>query len=353
MNKIVLFAPGVFAPWTEGRKIFVADLAATLRNRGVCVELLDGAASPSPGRAILSTLRELRDVCHHPSRLHAVVAFPYGTFYGLRGKVNTLSLLRSRAICSEAEVPHISVFYSCVGLEVDELGNRFAPALAVGRSGVGIGAMHLGIRHRPTRWCPTGEGLKRVLFLCGYQKPTSRALHDVMHERGLADLLDAGSVLAARNIALTIAVPFLRDASMRRRLRLEIARRCPALKVELKTEVDPFALFQCHDAFVFPYRSEHSVFVPTSLLEAMSVGIPVIAADHAMYRSLTVGRDGSRCTLHHVGDASDLALAVCALADDYDAAVGKSVVVASEVRAEWTVERAADEMLAAIKSMTG
>lgn len=350
MNKIVLFAPGVVPPWTEGRKVFVKDLADELRARGVSVQLLNGASASSRGSVILDALRHLRAVCNDRSHVDVVAAFPYGTFHGFRGKVNAWLLHRSQAICSNAGIPHIAVFYSCVGLEVNQLGSRFAPALAVGRQGSSIDAMHLGIRHPSTTWCSAGNGLGRVLFLCGYQKATLRALHDVLHERGLADLLDAGNAMADENVQLTVAVPFLRNAGMAGRLRREIAQRCPRLDVELQGEVDPYELFRSHDAFVFPYRSRHSVFVPTSLLEAMAFGIPVIAADHLMYRSLTVAKGGARCGLHRVGDATDLGNALHALHGGYDAAIEKAYVVSKEVRTEWTVEHAVDELLAKISS---
>lgn len=348
MKRIVLLAPGAVPPWTEGRKIFVTDLAAALRSRGVVVHLLDGAPAASPMRMILGALHQLDALCVGPHAVDAVLTFPYGTFHGLRGMVNAWLLRRSRAICAKAGIAQIPVFYSCVGLGLDRLGRRFGPAMAVGRSGPGIDSIHLGIRHPSHTWRPLGNGLQRLLFLCGYQKPTARALHDVLHERGLADFLDAGNTIASDNIRLTIAVPLLRDARMRERMRAEIARRCSALDVVLQDEVDPYTLFQRHDAFVFPYRRQHSVFVPTSLLEAMSIGIPVIAADHAMYRDLTVGSAGARCGLHRVGDSVDLADTVRGMRQNYDAAVERARTVAVEIREEWTVERAVDELLAVI-----
>lgn len=352
MRRVVLLAPGAVAPWTEGRKIFVTDLATELRSRGVSVHISDGAPAVSPAHGILSALRELGTLCDGPNAVDAVVAFPYGTFHGLRGRVNTWLLRRSRAICASAGVPYIPVFYSCVGHELDQLGHRFGPALAIGRSGSGITSMHLGIRHQSRTWRPLGGGLQRLLFLCGYQKPTARALRDVLQERGLADLLDAGNVMASENIRLTIAVPFLRDTHMRECLRAEIARRCPALNVELQNEVDPYKLFQCHDAFAFPYRSRHSVFVPTSLLEAMSIGIPVIAADHVMYRDLTIAKTGYRCGLHRVGDPIDLARTLRTMRKGYDLAVDRARIGSGEVRKEWTIEHAADELLNVINSPT-
>jgi len=348
MKRIVLFAPGAVPPWTEGRKIFVRDLAAALRSRGIDAQVLDGAPASSTATMILNALLGLRSAGNHAHAETVVVAFPFGTFHGLRGRINAWILRRSRSLCARAGFVHIPLFYSCVGLDVELLGRRYGPAVAVGRSAPGMSSIHLGIRHLADAWQPSGEGLKRLLFLCGYQKPTVRALHDVLYERGLIDLLSAGDAMATANIRLTIAVPFLRDAHMRSLLQAEIASRCPTLDVDFQGEVDPYSLFQSHDAFAFPYRSQHSVFVPTSLLEAMSFGIPVLAADHAMYRDLTGAASGPRCGLHEVANSMDVARTLLEMQKNYTFVVERARAVSIEVRDEWTVECAAGELLAAI-----
>ncbi|MEO8671041.1 MAG: glycosyltransferase [Tahibacter sp.] len=208
-------------------------------------------------------------------------------------------------------------------------------------------AMHLGIRHTERRWLASSE-LRRLLFLCGYQHSTQRAIHDVLNERGLADLLDAGTTLAERGITLTIAIPFLRDQHMRERMRREIAARCPRLIVDLQGEISTNDLFASHDAFSFPYRNEHAVFVPTSLLEAISFGIPVVAADHVMYRDLTHSAVGPRCSLHRVGDPAHLASVVAGMQDSYGDSVVRANAAAIDVRGEWTLDNAVDELLGAL-----
>ena len=190
--------------------------------------------------------------------------------------------------------------------------------------------------------------MRNALFLCGYQQPTRRALRDVMEQRGLIDLLRAGNALAAAGIRLVIAVPFLRHESMRIRLLAETRRLCPALDVSLQDEVDAVSVFLENDVFVFPYRADHAVFVPTSLLEAMSVGIPVVAADHLMYRALTIGASGPRCGLHRIGDSDDLASQLLEMGSSYDVAVERAAQSAICVRAEWTIEHSANQLIAAL-----
>jgi glycosyltransferase involved in cell wall biosynthesis len=194
--------------------------------------------------------------------------------------------------------------------------------------------------------------LNNVLFLCGYQLPTRRALNDVLEQRGLIDVLRVGNVLADAEIRVSIAVPFLRNTAVRDKL-FRVARDlCPKLQMKFLAEIDPIRALLAHDAFLFPYRAVHSVFIPTSLLEAMSVGIPVVAADHAMYRTLTMSDNAARCVLHKVRDADDLAVQILALKRDYPAAVSRSANAAVAIRKEWIIERSADELLAAIPALS-
>jgi glycosyltransferase involved in cell wall biosynthesis len=348
VKRLVLLAPAAVPPLTEGRKKFVIDLTAALRAAAVDVVLLDGMPAASPATMMLHALRQLRGRLAGGASIDAVAVFPFGAFRGVRGQINAWFLRQAKRLCASAQVPQMPVIYSCAGLDIEQLGARFGPALAVGRAGRGIERMHLGIRHSTGVWQPGGSGLQRLLFLCGYQKATASQLRDVLHERGLADLLAAGNDLAAAGMRLTIAIPFLRDARLHKQLRSLATRQCPALEIDMVDEIDPAVAFTTHDAFVFPYRTEHSVFIPTSLLEAMSCGIPVIAADHAMYRDLTIGADGPRCQLHRIGDARHLAQTARAMQLDYGAAIDKARVASAQVRAQWTLDRAAGELLTAL-----
>jgi glycosyltransferase involved in cell wall biosynthesis len=347
VKRILFAAPGVSPPLTEGRKLFVNDLAAALRTRGHNVAVLDGAQADSGTRAIAQTLQKLRRYCESDS-VDAVFIFPYGTFHGVRAWANTYFIRRSRAICAAAKIAAVPVFYSCAGMELHSVGRRFGPALAVGRQSENLRSIHLGLRSSPCLWTPSNDCLRRLLFLCGYQKPSRASWRNVLLERGLLDLLRAGNALARNGIRLTVAIPFFREPSMQYRLNEAAAELCPDLAVEVRDEVDSAAVFQEHDAFVFPYRAEHAVFISTTLLEALAAGIPTVAADHAMYRSLTLGACGPRCGLHAIGDAKDLASRLLAVQRDYAAAVLRAREEAATICDEWNIERSADELLDAL-----
>ena len=351
MKDIVLVAPGVHPPLTEGRKLFVLDLAETLRGRGVAVEVISGSAGAGGGRAIHQSLQRLRARCKSRSRIDAVGVFPYGRFEGFRRIANEWLIARTLAYARRYRIPALPVFYSCAGLPIEEVDRKFAPALAIGISKGRIDALSLGVSREMRGWQPLRPAMQRLLFLCGYQQATSDALHGVLYERGLFDLLAAGNGLASAGMRLSIAIPFLREESMRTRL-FDLAKRiCPDLEIDLQDSINPSSAFTGYDAFMFPYRSDHAVFVPTSLLEAMLSGIPVIASRHEMYRSLTGTGSNVRCELHNAGDPEDLLRAVLKMHGAYESAVRRAQLNSSVVAKNWNLGLSADEFMAALRKV--
>ena len=354
MRRVLLVAPGVVPPWTEGRKNFVRDLASVLPSEQCDVEIIDGA--PGNTRAIGSRLlapiravAKLRERLARADEAISVALFPYGRFSGAIGVMNRWFILAATRACVESRVPHATVFYSAAGLRLDALG-AYAPALAVGREAPGVGAIPLGIEHADRAW-HGGATAKRALFLCGYQGTQPSVLEAVLEERGLRDLLKAGETLAALGLKLTIAIPFLRDVRMRDLLTAESARLCPSLDIELDGMTAPLDALCSHDVFLFPYRAEHAVFVPTSLLEAFSVGIPVVASDHAMYGALARGDGEARCALHCAGDAEALGRVAASTIEEFDAAIAKATATRAWVRETWTLRRSATALLQVLEKL--
>lgn len=350
MKRIVLVAPGVEPPLTEGRKLFVIDLAEALNRKGFDAEIVNGEPIVAGMQGVRRSLHQLEEYSRSSAKIDAIAIFPYGTFTGIRRFANQWFVRRARTIAHRAGIPVLPVFYSSAGLSVEDIGKKYAPALAIGRSGEGVDELHLGISREMPAWVSRRGVLRNLLFLCGYQKPTQGALDDVLYERGLIDLLRAGNTLADAGLQLTIAIPFLGSPAMQSKARELANKICPRLPIDLRDSVDPASVFNEHDLFVFPYRTPHAVFVPTSLLEAMSVGIPVIAADHAMYRALTLDNGIPRCGLHRIGDHQDLAQTVLAVKDRYGKAVDRSKRAAKSILSEWNIDVSADEFIAAFSS---
>ena len=349
MKRIVLVAPGARPPLTEGRKLYVTDLAGELRRRGFAVEIADGGPYFDGARGIWKSVRQLEAFCSQ-WKVDAVAVFPYGKFSGSRRFANHWLLRKAQEISRRNGVRALPVFYSCAGISIDEIAEKYTPALAMGRSRAGVGNLHLGISRHIPFWAPKREIMRDILYLCGYQKPTQRALDDVLNDRGLIDLLRAGNEIADAGLKLTIAIPFLESSVMRDRMQSLAAKICPRLPIDLRDSVDPADIFGQHDAFVFPYRAPHAVFIPTSLLEAMYAGIPVVAANQVMYGALTSSGCIPRCGLHRIGDHGDLAHQLLAMKDNYGQAIVRAEKESILIRREWSIETSADELVAAFSS---
>lgn len=350
MTQLLLVAPGIEPPLTEGRKLFVTELVDWWRARGMAVEVLDGGGLTGGG-GILRSLRDLKDRVAGAKPDTVALVFPFGTYTGLRGYVNRFLVRRALSICRKAGVFVRPVFYSCAGPTFMQFQACYAPAFAVGRSGEGVTALHLGTSRVMPKWNPRSDAGTRLLFLCGYQAATRGALRSVLYERGLIDLLRAGDTFAREGAKLTVAIPFLRDASARTRLSLLARRLCGDLDISLVSTGSPLDLLANHDVFLFPYRAEHAVFVPTSLLEATQMGVPVLAADQMCYRSLTRGDAAGGCRLYRPGDPGDLAAQFVQLMQDYQAVAAAAALAAQRVRETWTLAHSVEELSAAVPAL--
>lgn len=351
MTRLLFVAPGVAPPLTEGRKLFVTELAELLRQRGVDVEVLD-AGGVSGIRGIARSLRDLRIRLGRAHRVSAVFVFPYGTYTGLRAHANRLLVNRVNSLCETAGLFSRPVFYSCAGMAFEDFCARYRPGFAVGRAGDGMTALCLGTSRELPHWSPVNGGPAKLLFLCGYQTASRAALRNVLYERGLIDVLRAGNALAGAGANLTIAIPFLRNPVIRKRLSSMAGVLCPGLRITMVDSGSPIDLLANHDVFLFPYRARHAVFVPTSLLEAIQIGIPTLVADQACYRALTTGATAAGCCLHSAGDWHDLAGQFLRLKQDYAEVCRGARTAAATARMTWTLSRSADELLEAIPALS-
>lgn len=351
MTKLLFVAPGVMAPLTEGRKLFVTELAELLRQRGTDVEVMNGGDS-SGIRAIARSLRDLRRRIETADRVTAVFVFPYGTYTGLRAYANRFLVRRASSLCEAGGVFSRPVFYSCAGMSFEDFCTRYRPGFAVGRGGEGMTQLCLGTSRDLPQWSPLNGAPAKLLFLCGYQTASRAALRNVLYQRGLIDALRAGNALASAGASLTIAIPFLRNSGIRTRLSSLADGLCPELRVTMVDSGSPIHLLADHDVFLFPYRAQHAVFVPTSLLEAIQIGIPTLAADQECYRSLTTGAPAAGCRLHPAGDWRALSDQFMRIKQEYAEVVSGARASAAIARKTWTLSRSADELLAAIPALS-
>lgn len=344
MKRLVLLAPGVFPPLTEGRKRFVIDLNDHFSVMGFAPSLIRGADNRHGGWSLIQTLGQLL-VQLVRDKPDVVLIFPYGRFSGLRGFANLLFVLTSRCMAWMAGVRSGTVLYSVDGRSLSSLGSYCGKLAAVGCQLPGVRFVHLGLGERmPVRRIEPSS-MPRLLFLCGYQHADSESLKGVLQERGLELLLRAMSLIR-KPVSLTVAIPFLRSNWARSELTSLAEQICPSVAITWVAEGDPHELLASHDAFVFPYAVSHEVFIPTSMLEAMAIGTPVIATDLMMYRSLC--NDGNECGCFLAKgvtvEALHAAIEEC-LSTPLDA-ITKAEVQRIKVLKNWTISRASKDILA-------
>lgn len=337
MSRIVFVAPGAQPPWTEGRKLFVRDLEREARRRGIEAALLAAADAPrwrQPFAAVRALERALAT-----AQPHHVAIFPYGVFDGLRGLVNRMFVRRAARACGAARVPYSIVLYSCPFGTMAGVGRRGERVCAVGHDTPEGELLCLGLDREAAPWTPPPG--RDVLFVSGYQDPAPASVQAVLAERGLRTLLDA--LRSLPGLRLTVAIPFLRDPRARARVHGECVARGVADRVDLQGEVDVDAAMRAHALLAFPYERVHDAFVPTTLLEAFSRGMPVVASERPMYAGLLRSL-GTAPTTCRAGDAVDLARAISVVFADYDASVARAAGARAAIAARWTIARAFDAL---------
>jgi len=347
--KLLFFAVAATPPWTEGRKNLVRDLSSEYRDRGYFVEVISGFAGCSQGLMILTALIKLVVLLFRDSD-RIVVQFPYGRFSGWRGVVNRVIAKSVYLIARLFSVLPLTVLYSADGVSLTQAVKRYRFVAAVGASHQGVYPLRLGtpLTVSTSANLSVKDGSISLLFLCGYQHATKGAFASVLHERGLLRLFEACAGLD-HTVSLTVAIPFLRDKGVCERLQQLARSICPAIKLRLDGEISPSHALATHTLFIFPYILEQEVFIPTSMLEAMMIGIPVIACDRRMYRSLTVSAEGARCGLPSDDTADGLCAEIKKNIADFPATKARAELAQASVMREWTIKQAADDVLSALR----
>ena len=141
--RLLVVAPGLHPPWTEGRKNFLRDLLPLLQEQ--CrVHLLstagkDGVMSSLPGMGHESCAHSTVGVLAYSrlaSRLlrliselrpDVVLHFPFGTFDGPRGLFNRYSIRSIHRTSARAGVPCLTILYSMTGGDLHALAEKAAP----------------------------------------------------------------------------------------------------------------------------------------------------------------------------------------------------------------------------------
>jgi len=290
--KVLMVAPRICTPWSEGRKKFFRDLCEEASNRwdiAALITLDSGEASDLPVPAFehrctrgWQHLTRIRFNLAEAIRQHQpdlVLHLPFGEFSGLRGLANVWAIRSVERICARVGVVCFTLMYALTS----EAGtcyhrhalrkvyfNQHSAASRTVRFGVRLPEADQRFAAKPA------QHEKNILFMAGMAEQTPERLEHVLSTRGLRFLLRAGERLQAEGYRLIVAIPLLRNQALLDSLRQYCDNRWPAEAIEYFAQLDLPEIYLRTHVFAFPYANEELQFVPTSIVEAMHYSVPVI-----------------------------------------------------------------------------
>jgi hypothetical protein len=355
--KLLIVAPEISPPWTEGRKKLVYDLSEAL-TRFVTVRLIttgdekEVLKSPCPGNRMKASSRWQKLFILHKATKEglvdwcpdAVCYFPFGTFHGLRGLANRWSIRHIDRMCKSVGLRCLTILYSITRGSIDPLRNLTRELIIASGAGLAGSSMVMGIN---TSKIPCIESISHdkptLLFMAGTQEASRSMLHHVLTERGLADVVTAAPYLEKAGLRIIVAIPLLKNRKLRNELKQYFTENCPNLDLDLRGEVSIPKIFSEVDIYIFPYRVDLKQFIPTSILEAMAAGIPVVLSDSRMLVSLS--NDGKTAYQFRKGDANHFWEVIQSAMADEHGRRKMALRARAFVQREWSIDRSVEDIL--------
>jgi len=290
--RITLVAPGVGPPWTEGRKNLVRDLVNAWSDEHELTVITTPLAgvTESVGWTLQHDLSHpaiqlLRLVADLPELLNranpeAVIHFPYGSFRATRGVGNLWSIRRIAHLCDQLGIAHVTLLYSMDRLVPPRVMAACSRSLVAGSSTQWKGRqVELGIDTSGWPGPNLFAGGRRLLFLAGSTGRHRRDLSYVLETRGLGVVLRAGAELSRLGADLTLASPMFEQHKFLQRIRTHRHNTWDNAHVSFDGKVVVPDVFTNFDYLLFPYKSDIPVFRPTSVMEAMFMGVIPVLSD--------------------------------------------------------------------------
>jgi len=290
--KVLMVAPKICTPWSEGRKKFFRDLCQATIDRWNVVALItvdDGEHSDLPvvaeeyiSKSGWQHLANIRSNLAGAVRKHKpdlVCHFPFGIFSGLRGLANIWSISHVERHCRSIGVPCCTLMYSLTREADNAFYRRALRRVYVNQHGSKRRTVRFGVKLQQADMSRSNSTIsveKNILFMAGLAEEKDERLDYALDVRGLRFLLRAGDRLQKRGYRLIVAIPLLRNKRLRERLANEADNRWSSASIEYCENLPFPDIYRRTHVFAFPYASEELQFVPTSVIEAMHFSVPVI-----------------------------------------------------------------------------
>ena len=306
--KLLLAAPKICTPWSEGRKRFIRDLSSSLTRDHEVRIVTTVQQGQTTEFAVPFDAEPVKYGPSHFVKMHSMLRkrlrlfrpdlvchLPLGSFHGRFKWPNIWSMWCVDRICRRAHVPCFTLMYSVTGIASVEILRPWVRHLMLNQFLSGDQErIRFGVRFDPPQ--SSLDDLlhapgKRLLFMSGAWEKKQEIFQYVLSVRGLSTLLKAGRWLAPKGFRLTLAVPLLVDADFQKHLLALNDNHWPEGTLECIGEVSVPEIFSGKDFFVFPYAVDETQFIPTSVVEAMYYGLPSVLSDLSFLRKLSPAAD--------------------------------------------------------------
>jgi len=358
--KVLVVAPGICTPYSEGRKRFVLDLIQTLSGQNEVLLLTTTVKGESTKLKTRFHTRVLGHGVFHLLYLiirlpftikefkpDIICVFPYGTFRNLYGVASKLFMR-----CVDKIASIFSVFCLTVVYSLDEYGRhqqlrKIVSNLTLSQRPDWDGmVVNLGVNtaHWPEKKSniDVDSSHKTLLFMAGMWEQTTDRVDHVIAVRGLGVLLEAGESLSSAGIRLIVAAPLFSSELCREYVRQHAKNTWPESNLEFREFVSVPEIYWDADLFVFPYTKEINHFVPTSVVEAMLAGVPVALSDKSFLDPLAGNED--RVVRINAFDHESLSNVLVDTLNNPDLLRRLSGSAACYARESWSIEASAEQI---------
>ncbi len=353
--KLLFLAPEICTPLTEGRKRFIIDLLEALSGSDQVFLL----TTRVPGQALASSVptwaRECRWPAEHLLSLRmglpkilqrfeadAVLHFPYGTFHSIYGPANRWIIRAVDRMCGQRKVPCATVMYSIDRpMTLEGLKATTSCVIPVTQAADEALALPLGINDAGWPSVPYKENASSLLFMAGMWQAKKERVDHVLHLRGLGTLLRAGATLGKAGIRLVVASPVFENSGMKDYVLHHSLNRLPVGNLELRGAVKIPDVYHEAALYVFPYQHAIHQFTPTSVIEAMMAGTPVVMSDLPFLRDLAQG--GSMAYLFPPGNEEGLVGAVLKALGDPEGCRVRGQEARKYAHCKWSIRASAEK----------